>query len=83
MTVALWIVGGFVFVVCFGTLALRLAIWLIEITLVVGGWLITALFGLACTLWLAVAYPSELRRIWRNEATKTRVRLTLTRERWT
>lgn len=83
MTAALWIVGGFVFVVYFGTLALQLAIWLLQIALVVGGWLIAFLFGFVGTVFLALADPVELRRIWRNEAARTRVRRTLARERWT
>lgn len=50
MAFALWLVGGFVVVVCFGTLALQLALWALEVTVRLTIFAVCAVIGAAALL---------------------------------
>lgn len=67
MALALWLVGGFVFVVFFGTWAIQIAAWIIVVALRLIGLVATLMFGLAATLALAVWDRPALGRIWNNQ----------------
>ncbi len=82
MTFALWLVGGFVVFVFFGTWALQIAVWLLMVTLRLAGWAAIALFGLISLLALAVLDRRQLARIWRNERAHAATEALMRRERW-
>lgn len=82
MTLALWVVGAYVVIVYFGTLALQLLLWLVQVLWTVLVSTATLAAGIAGTLWLAMFDRAELRRIWREDGARTRVVRTLARERW-
>ena len=82
MAVALWIVGAFVAVVFFGTWALQIALWLLQIALRLAGALAVLAFGLVSLLALALLDRKELQRIWRRQRADQAVAATLARERW-
>ena len=82
MAVAVWIVGGFVALVFFGTWALQIALWLVGVALRLAGGLAALLFGLASLAALALLDRPQLIRIWRNERTHARNSRLLVRERW-
>lgn len=82
MTFALWLVGGFVVFVFFGTWALQIAVWLLMVTLRLAGWAAIALFGLISLLALAVLDRRQLARIWRNERAHAAAEALVRRERW-
>ena len=82
MAVALWIFGGFVALVFFGTWALQIALWLLGVALRLAAGLAALLFGLASLAALALLDRPQLIRIWRNERTHTRNSCLLARERW-
>lgn len=50
MAFALWLVGGFVVVVCFGTLALQLALWALAVTVRLTIFAVCAVLGVAALL---------------------------------
>lgn len=50
MAFALWVVGGFVMVVYFGTLALQLALWALEVTVRLTIFAVCAVIGAAALL---------------------------------
>ena len=54
MVFAFWIVGGYFFVVYFGTLALQAAIILLQLASVIVTWSLRILACLAAVIWLAV-----------------------------
>ena len=82
MVFALWVVGGFVLLVFFGTWALQIALWLLALALRVAGWLVMILFGLASMLALAFLDRKQLARIWRNGGTPVGNAVLPARERW-
>lgn len=66
MAFALWAVGGFIFVVFFGTLALQAAIILLQLAIVVVTWSLRVLAGLAAMICLAVVDRRALGSAWRQ-----------------
>ena len=82
MTFALWLVGGFVVFVFFGTWALQIAVWLLMVTLRLAGWAAIALFGLISLLALAVLDRRQRARIWRNERAHAAAEALVRRDRW-
>ena len=67
MAFALWLVGAYVVIVCFGTWALQIALWLLAAALRIGGWTLMILFGLLSLLALAILDREQLARVWRGE----------------
>jgi hypothetical protein len=82
MAFAVWLVVGFVLVVYFGTWALQIALWLLEVALRLAVWLATIVFGLLSLAALAVFDRQQLGRILRNERTHAENAALLARERW-
>ena len=82
MAFALWVMGGFIVIVFFGTWAIQIALWLLAFALRLTGWLATILFGLISLAALAVIDRRQLARIWRNERTHADNAALLARERW-
>lgn len=82
MAVALWSVGGFVALVFFGTWALQIALWLIQLGLRLVGAVAVLVFGLVSLLALALLDRRELARIWRRQKADQAVAAVLARERW-
>lgn len=82
MTFALWVVGGFVAIVFFGTWALQIGLWLLALALRLAGGLAVLLFGLASMLALAFLDRKQLARIWRNERAHADSAAFVARERW-
>ncbi len=66
MAFALWAVGGFIFVVYFGTLALQAAIWVLQVAIVLATWAVQIVAGVAAMLLLALFDRSTLRKVWRE-----------------
>ncbi len=79
---ALWLVGGLVSVVYFGTWAIQIALWFLALALRLAGGLAVLLFGLASLAALAFLDRKQLARIWRNERTHAENSALLARERW-
>lgn len=67
MAFALWVVGGYMLIVCFGTWALQIALWLLVAAVRIGGWIIMIVFGLLSLLALAILDRRQLARLWRGE----------------
>ncbi|HST92192.1 MAG TPA: hypothetical protein VLJ13_08330 [Brevundimonas sp.] len=67
MAVALWFVGAFIVLIYFGTWALQIALWLLMITLRLGGWALLMVVGLLSLLALAILDRKQLARVWRGE----------------
>lgn len=82
MALALWSVGGFVALVFFGTWALQIALWLIQLGLRLVGAVAVLVFGLVSLLALALLDRRELARIWRRQKADQAVAAVLARERW-
>ena len=82
MALALWIAGGWVVLVCCGTWALQIALWLVEAVLRLICALAVLVFGLVSLLALALLDRDELRRILRRRQADQAVASALARERW-
>jgi len=82
VALALWAVGGVFVLVFFGTWAIQIAVWLIQLALRLIGGLAVLAFGLVSLLALAFLDRDELRRIWRRRQADAAVTATLARERW-
>lgn len=54
MAFAFWLVGGYFFVVYFGTLAMQAAIVLLQLAIGIVTWSLRILAGLAGVIWLAL-----------------------------
>lgn len=83
MAGALWVVGGIIVIVYFGTWALQIVLWLLALALRLAGGLAMLMFGLVSLLALAFLDRKQLARIWRNEKTHADNAAQLRRERWT
>ena len=82
MALALWLVCGWVLLVCFGTWALQLALGLVQLGLRLAVIAACVTFGMISVLALAVFDRPALRRILRRHAADRAVATTLARERW-
>lgn len=83
MALALWVVGGFIVLVYFGTWGLQIALWLLMIALRLGGWALMIVVGLLALLALAIVDRKQLARVCRGEPVDTSAGTLQAFKRWT